>query len=99
MLRWMTEGRGKWAATWSTYVNPRGSDINIRSGPQMREYEKIADRVAAERLGPVLDWGCGWGQITDLLRKRDVDVVSYEYREEEPHRTVRLERFPEITAH
>jgi ubiquinone/menaquinone biosynthesis C-methylase UbiE len=99
MLRCMTEGRGKWGVTWSTYVNPRGGDINIRSGPQMREYEKIADRVAAERLGPVLDWGCGWGQITDLLRKRGVDVVSYEYRENEPHRMVRLERFPEITVH
>jgi ubiquinone/menaquinone biosynthesis C-methylase UbiE len=99
MLRYMAQSRRKWAATWSTYVNPRGGDINIRSGPQMREYEQIADRIAAERLGPVLDWGCGWGQITDLLRKRNVDVVSYEYRENEPHRTIRLERFPEITAH
>jgi ubiquinone/menaquinone biosynthesis C-methylase UbiE len=80
-------------------ANPRGVDVNIRSGPQMREYEEIADRIAAEHLGPVLDWGCGWGQITDLLRKRGVEVESFDYREGEPPHVIRLERFPEITAH
>jgi len=99
MLTAMTEGRRKWTATWSTYVNPRGSDINIRSGPQMREYEQIADRIAAEKVGPVLDWGCGWGQVTDLLRKRGVDVVSCDYLEDDSQGTVRLERFPDITMH
>jgi ubiquinone/menaquinone biosynthesis C-methylase UbiE len=93
------EGSKKQGATWWTYDNPRGGDINLRSGPQMREYERIADRVAAEHSGPVLDWGCGWGQITDLLRKRGADVESYDYREGETTRTIRLERFPEITAH
>jgi ubiquinone/menaquinone biosynthesis C-methylase UbiE len=95
----MLESRTKWAATWDIEVNPRGADINIRSGPQMGEYQKIADRVAAEGVSPVLDWGCGWGQITDLLRERDVDVVSYDYREGESPRTIQLERFPDITAH
>jgi 2-polyprenyl-3-methyl-5-hydroxy-6-metoxy-1,4-benzoquinol methylase len=85
--------------TCSNYVNPRGRDINLRSGPQMREYEQIADRVAATRVGPVLDWGCGWGQVTDLLRKRGVDVVSYDYWEGKPPHTVQLELFPEITVH
>jgi ubiquinone/menaquinone biosynthesis C-methylase UbiE len=65
----------------------------------MREYEHIADRLAAERIGPVLDWGCGWGQITDLLLRRGVQVESYDYREGERSRTIQLERFPEITAH
>jgi SAM-dependent methyltransferase len=99
MLTGMPEGKRKWTATWSTYINPRGGDINIRSGPQMREYEQIADRVAASGLGPVLDWGCGWGQVTDLLRKRGVEVVSCDYLEDESRDMIRLERFPDITMH
>jgi SAM-dependent methyltransferase len=80
-------------------VNPRGLDVNLRSGPQMCEYEHIADRIAAEHVGPLLDWGCGWGQVTDLLRQRGVQVEAFEYREGEPPHTIQLERFPHITAH
>lgn len=97
----MSEGGDGGAITWERYLdrNPRGGDINIRSGPQMREYEQIADRIAAEHAGPVLDWGCGWGQVSHLLRRRDVDVVSFEYREGESHRIVQLEHFPDVEAH
>jgi ubiquinone/menaquinone biosynthesis C-methylase UbiE len=87
------------AATCSNYSNPRGGDINLRSGPQMREYEQIADQVAAKCTGRVLDWGCGWGQVTDLLRRRGVEVVSYDYREGEPVHSIQLEHFPEITVY
>jgi 2-polyprenyl-3-methyl-5-hydroxy-6-metoxy-1,4-benzoquinol methylase len=80
-------------------ANPRGLDVNIRSGPQMREYVHIADRIAAEHRGPVLDWGCGWGQITDLLRRRGVQVKSFDYREGEDPHEIQLERCPSITAH
>lgn len=65
----------------------------------MREYETIVDRIAKEGIGPVLDWGCGWGQITDLLRKRGVEVESFDYRENEPPQIIKLERFPDIEAH
>jgi SAM-dependent methyltransferase len=37
----------------------RGLDVNIRSEAQMREYRAIADRIAADRPGGILDWGCG----------------------------------------
>jgi 2-polyprenyl-3-methyl-5-hydroxy-6-metoxy-1,4-benzoquinol methylase len=60
----------------STLTRPRQVDVNLRSGPQMREYVAIADRVAGERPGRVLDWGCGHGQISHLLRQRGVDVVA-----------------------
>ena len=101
MLRAMTERDERRALTWSAYLNcnPRGGDINIRCGPQMREYEQIADRVAAEHAGPVLDWGCGWGQVSHLLLQRGVDVVSFEYREGVLHRIVALEHFPDVQAH
>lgn len=65
----------------------------------MCEYARIADRIAAERVGPVLDWGCGWGQVTDLLKQRGVQVESFDYREDGQDRMIRLERFPDIVAH
>lgn len=82
----------------TTYVNPRGFDLNIRSGPQMCEYHHIADRIAAEHVGPVLDWGCGWGQVTDLLRQRGVQVESFDYREVAQYQAIQLEHFPDITV-
>jgi SAM-dependent methyltransferase len=46
-------------------------------------YIRIADLVATlvelgEIAEPVLDWGCGYGQVSWLLRRRGVPVVSYE---------------------
>ena len=44
--------------------------VHLHSAPQMAEYDAAADRVAAGRHAAVLDWGCGFGQMTDLLRRR-----------------------------
>jgi ubiquinone/menaquinone biosynthesis C-methylase UbiE len=77
----------------------RQLDVNLRSGPQMREYLAITDRVARERPGRVLDWGCGHGQISHLLRQRGVDVVAFDYAEGSEPAMVRLEHYPEIEAH
>lgn len=77
----------------------RALDVNIRSGPQMREYVQIADRIAAELVNPVLDWGCGWGQVSHLLLERGVQVEPFDYREGELPRVVQLEVFPDINAH
>lgn len=65
----------------------------------MCEYGEIADRVAADGDGPVLDWGCGWGQVTHLLAMRGVEVESFDYREGEPAGLVALERFPDRFVH
>jgi SAM-dependent methyltransferase len=46
-------------------------------------YIRIADLVVAlcasldARL-PILDWGCGYGQVSLLLQRRGVNVVSYD---------------------
>jgi SAM-dependent methyltransferase len=80
-------------------LRARALDVNIRSGPQMQEYVQIADRIAATRLGPVLDWGCGWGQVSHLLLERGVEVESFDFRAGEPDRVVQLEAFPDVHAH
>lgn len=66
----------------------------------MLMYEELAHDLARRAPGRLLDWGCGWGQVTALLRERDVDVVAYDYRAGIDKPTVEpLERFPQIEAH
>lgn len=81
-------------------LSQRDVDAHLRSGPQMREYEAIADRIAADAPGRVLDWGCGFGQLSALLARRDVPVSAFEYcgdgAVEGPQP---LEHFPEIQAY
>jgi SAM-dependent methyltransferase len=77
-----------------------GLDAHLRSGPQMLQYKALADDLAARQSGRVLDWGCGYGQVTALLRDRGVDVVPFDYRDGLSEPAVEpLERFPEIEAH
>lgn len=66
----------------------------------MLMYRALAHDLAARNAGRVLDWGCGYGQVTALLREQGLEVVPFDYREglSEPT-TEPLERFPEIEAH
>jgi ubiquinone/menaquinone biosynthesis C-methylase UbiE len=66
----------------------------------MLQYRSLARSLAARKPGRLLDWGCGFGQVTALLRAEGVDAVAFEYRPDAPEATiVRLERYPEIEAH
>jgi len=84
----------------ATLQERRGTDVNLRSGPQRREYLAIADRIAADAPGRVLDWGCGWGQMTELLKGRGLEVEAFDFRPEAPVEGRQpLERFPAIEAY
>src|SRR5262245_8860900 len=77
----------------------RQRDVNLEYIPQLKEYEAIADRVAADEPALVLDWGCGWGQVGDLLTKRGLDVKLYDYEGPgAPEAEVPLEKYPELSA-
>jgi SAM-dependent methyltransferase len=76
-------------------------DVNLRAGVQMLEYVAIADRMAREITGPVLDWGCGYGQMTQLMRERGMDVTAFDWHPDAAPggETVRLEHYPGVEAH
>ncbi len=56
-----------------------GSDINLRSRPQMAEYEAAADRIVSAGHLRVLDWGCGYGQMSKMLAERGAEVTSIDW--------------------
>ena len=60
-------------------ANPRGGDINLRSGPQMEEYRAIAERIRTDDPPSILDWGCGYGQVTSLLHDAGLEVTAFDY--------------------
>ena len=57
---------------------------NVASGPQGREYDAIAERIAADGPCHILDWGAGHGQMTARLMERGFDVSSYDFSPDEP---------------
>jgi 2-polyprenyl-6-hydroxyphenyl methylase/3-demethylubiquinone-9 3-methyltransferase len=65
----------------------------------MKEYAAIADRIASDRPTNVLDWGCGHGQMSSLLRERGVGTAAFDYRPDDGDGKLhRLEKYPEIEA-
>jgi ubiquinone/menaquinone biosynthesis C-methylase UbiE len=66
----------------------------------MLQYRALARDIAARGPGHVLDWGCGWGQVTALLREHGVETTAFDYRQGlQAPTTEPLERFPEIEAY
>jgi ubiquinone/menaquinone biosynthesis C-methylase UbiE len=81
-------------------IAQRGTDINLQSGPQMREYEEVTARIARDGARSILDWGCGWGQVSHLLKRAGLEVSSFDYRPEaDADGLRRLERFPDVEAY
>jgi ubiquinone/menaquinone biosynthesis C-methylase UbiE len=66
----------------------------------MLMYRSLARDLARRRPGRLLDWGCGWGQMTALLRELGVEAVAFDFRAGLAAPTTEpLPRFPEIEAH
>jgi len=77
-----------------------GDDINIRSGPQMREYHSIARRIIRDGPRHVLDWGCGHGQIMDMLHRAGIRTTGLDYHPDAPtDGLVQLPHFPHLSAY
>lgn len=64
----------------------------------MREYLAVADRVAKDHPArTVLDWGCGYGHVSDLLESRGMRVTAFEY-DPDNRGQLPLELYPHISA-
>jgi SAM-dependent methyltransferase len=70
--------------------------VNLRADAQRREYAAIVDRVAADRPGRLLDWGCGYGLISHELMARGLEVVSTDYDPARPGRRA-SEHFADVS--
>lgn len=80
--------------------NPRGDDVNLRAAPQLLEYKAIVARIVPDRPSRILDWGCGWGQLTDMLQRVGLTVDSFDYAgPHAPDAKMELPRFPHVSAH
>jgi SAM-dependent methyltransferase len=78
----------------------RPPDVNLRSRPQMLEYETIVQQLVRECPGRILDWGCGFGHISHMLKAAGADVASFEYAANLEHDGMRaLDRFPDVEAY
>lgn len=77
----------------------RGPDVHLRSAPQLLEYRTAVDRIVADAPQRLLDWGCGYGQLSHMLTQRGIDVTSIEWHPTIPEGEVRpLERYPDVEA-
>lgn len=80
--------------------DPERLDVNLRAVAQMHEYEVVVARIAADRPDSILDWGAGWGQVSDLLRRAGLAVTSFDYGgADAPDTEVVLERYPVLRAY
>jgi ubiquinone/menaquinone biosynthesis C-methylase UbiE len=81
-------------------IRERRIDVNVDAAPQMLEYRAIAERIAGDAPGTALDWGCGWGQITHLLRELGVDATAYDYAPDAPEEGfVPMQRYPDLQVY
>src|ERR1700729_3621886 len=65
----------------------------------MQEYRALAGRIAADDPGRVLDWGCGYGQVSELLWRSGVDVTAFDYQPDIEAGVRPLERYPQLSIH
>jgi SAM-dependent methyltransferase len=65
----------------------------------MEEYRCAAARLARDGHSEVLDWGCGYGQVSHLLHSLGIRVTALDYDPEVDGPQWRpLERYPELEA-
>jgi SAM-dependent methyltransferase len=66
----------------------------------MREYAEIVARISGDEPGLILDWGCGYGQISSMLVGAGLRIESFEYAGPgSPNAVVSLPLYPEIRAY
>jgi ubiquinone/menaquinone biosynthesis C-methylase UbiE len=66
----------------------------------MLEYQMIVARIVADRPRRILDWGCGFGQVSHMLQRAGLTVDSFDYGgPHAPDAMTTLPRFPHLSAY
>lgn len=65
----------------------------------MEEYRSIARRIRADGVSRILDWGCGYGQVSELLTREGLEVTSFDYRPDVEEGVRPLDRYANVRAH
>lgn len=65
----------------------------------MEEYRAIVRRIRSDHLANVLDWGCGFGQVTNLLREAGLDVTAFDYQPDIEDGFRPMERYPHLSVY
>jgi SAM-dependent methyltransferase len=67
---------------------------------QMREYAEIVARISHDAPGLILDWGCGYGQVSSMLAAAGLRAESFDHRgPDSPNAIMSLPSYPEIHAY
>jgi ubiquinone/menaquinone biosynthesis C-methylase UbiE len=78
----------------------RSNEAPLLAAAQRREYRAIVARIRADRPARVLDWGCGLGQVTDLLVGAGLNVDAFDYGgDQAPNALSQLAHFPNLSAY
>jgi len=64
----------------------------------MEEYRAIVARIRADAPRAVLDWGCGYGQVSNLLHEAGLDVTAFDYRPDAAEGPRPMERYPHLSV-
>jgi ubiquinone/menaquinone biosynthesis C-methylase UbiE len=77
----------------------RSNEAPLVADAQRREYRAIVARIKADGNAHVLDWGCGLGQVTDLLGRAGLNVDAFDYGgDQAPNALTELPHFPNLSA-
>jgi SAM-dependent methyltransferase len=71
-------------------------DRNLRAVAQGFQYDAIADRIVELAPLRVLDWGAGWGQMTQRIRGRGITCEAYDYWPDAPDGVDAHEGFEDV---
>lgn len=78
----------------------RSYEAPITAGAQKHEYRAIVARITGDRHTRVLDWGCGLGQVTDLLVQAGLNVDAFDYLgDRAPNAPREMLYFPNLSAY
>src|SRR4249919_189665 len=78
----------------------RSNEAPLLAEAQKREYRAIVGRITADRHENVLDWGCGLGQVTDLLVRSGLTVEAFDYGgDQAPNALTELPHYQTLSAY